>query len=135
MIKTRIINVLSMLAAVILFCGLLYLAISIRTSSYGMTPLKQWPVLVGLFTLFSPVCIIPLLVAGVPVRKNLGMVIGVGIAVFTVSESVAGVEEYIFRKHCRNSRITATIFQERWWPCRHHYLGYNPTTQGFFGGD
>lgn len=135
MIKTRIMNVLSMLTVIILFCGLLYLAISIRTASYGMTPLMHWPFVAGLFMLFSTVCAIPLLVAGFTIRKSFGIVVCIGIAIFVVSESVAGVEEYMFRRHCRNSHITETVFQERWWPFHHHYLGYNPTTQRFFGGD
>jgi len=119
----------------VLCCGLLYLTTAIRTMSYGMSPMRSWPLILGMYTMFSTVCAIPLLLAGFRMRVCCGVVLSVGILVFIMSESIAGVEEHVFRRQCQQSQVTETIFQERWWPFRHHYLGYNPTTQQFFGGD
>ncbi len=133
--KIRISNVLNNIALFVFLSGLVYLGLAMRTASYGSTALIWWPLMLGMFILFSTVCLLPLLAAGYSLRKSFCLIVGIGISIFAISESVAGVEEYFFRRYCQHHQFTETVFRKRWWPFRHHYLGYNPETKQYFGGD
>jgi len=53
-----------------------------------------------------------------------------------VSETVAGIEEHLFKSRVESASIThKAVSQKRWWPCGHHGIYFEPESQKFGAHD
>ena len=119
---------------------LMYFTLMIRTYQHGSTPIHGYPLVVGYLAGLCIPILLPFFIAYRPAKSTIvryaGLCILVASLSFIFSETYAGVEEYIFERECSTlPKEGDSIFKSRWWPFEHHYLGYHPETESFFGGD
>jgi hypothetical protein len=112
-----------------------WVAVGFRTSGEG----GAWPGRL-LLCMFVAVCygLIPAAVLWLGLRRR-RYLLAVALTAFLptlLSEAYATVEERLFVASCRDlPPATPTVFKDRWWPNRNHYLFFEPSTGELGGGD
>lgn len=119
---------------------LLYFTLAIRTYGFGTTPIRGYLLVIGYLTGISAIMLFPFFIAYRPTKLSVacyaGLILLVGSFAFLSAESYATLEEHLFMRECSATpNNQETVFKQRWWPFRHHYIGYHPQTGEYFGGD
>ncbi len=120
--------------------GVLYLYGGLRTSMYGPVDWPKWPLLIGLVASYGAAFALPFFLAYRMTWRRFGYYsmawFATATLVIALIEVRAQAEERRFRVECANiPSDSEQVFICRDWPYGSNFLGYDPKTGLFWGGD